>query len=88
MRTRKVLAIGMVLVLLMSFLGAVPVSAQGPVVPEPIDLGAKIRKGNFDLGEAPAMPEMGRRAEGMDYVPGDVVTWLALDNYNGYYYCK
>ncbi|MBC7250293.1 MAG: immune inhibitor A [Anaerolineae bacterium] len=88
MRTRKILAIGMVLVLLMSFLGTVPVSAQGPVVPEPIDLGAKIRKGNFDLGEAPAMPEMGRRAEGMDYEPGDVVTWLALDNYNGYYYFK
>ncbi|MCR4408159.1 MAG: immune inhibitor A [Anaerolineae bacterium] len=88
MRTRKVLAIGMVIVLLMSLIGAMPVSAQGPVVPEPIDLGAKIRKGNFNLEEAPAMPEMGRRAEGMEYVPGDVIYWLALNDYTGRYYFK
>ena len=88
MRTRKVLAIGMVIVLLMSLIGAMPVSAQGPVVPEPIDLGAKIRKGNFEMGEAPAVPEMGRRAEGMEYVPGDVIYWLALNDYTGRYYFK
>ena len=89
MRTRKILAIGMVLILLISLIGVVPVSAQGPSTdPDPIDLGDKIRKGNFSLGEAPAMPEMGRRAEGADYAPGDTAYWLALDSYNGYYYFK
>ncbi|MDY7040398.1 MAG: immune inhibitor A [Chloroflexota bacterium] len=88
MKTRKLLAIGMVLTILMSLVGVAPVAAQGPVVPKPIDLGAKIRKGNYDLGEAPAMPAMGRLPDSMDYVPGDVVTWLALDDYEDYYYFK
>ena len=84
---RKFLSVLMLLALLVSMVGALPAAAQGPepVDPQPIDLGAKIRKGNYELGEAPDMP-LGRRADGMDYVQGDVVTWLALDDYNGYYY--
>ena len=89
MRTRKILAIGMVLVLLMSFIGVAPVASQGPVVdPEPIDLGDKIRKGNFELSAAvPEIPQLGRTAEG-EYEVGDVISWFGLDSYCGYYYFK
>lgn len=84
---KKLFSVVMLVALLMSLIGALPASAQGPDLPDPkpVDLGAKIRKGNYELGQAPDMP-LGRRAEVMDYVPGDVVTWLALDDYNGYYY--
>jgi immune inhibitor A len=86
---RKILSIMMLLALLMGLVGAVPAAAQGPDVadPEPIDLGGKIRKGGFKLGEAPEMP-LGRRTEVTAWIVGDVVTWLALDDYGGGYYFK
>jgi len=84
----KILSVTMLLAILLGLIGAVPVAADGPDNPDPIDMGAKIRKGEYDLVGAPEAPALGRRAEAMDYVPGDVVTWMGLDDYEGYYYFK
>lgn len=88
MRARILVGITLLSVLA-GLVGVMPVAAQDPppVIPDPIDLGAAIRKGAFDLEGAPA-PVLGRRAAGADYVPGDIIYWLGLDNYNGYYYFK
>lgn len=73
----------------MGLIGAAPVAAQDnpPVDPDPIDLGAKIRKGEYDLVGALDMP-LGRQAEAMDWEVGDTASWFGLDDYCGYYYFK
>ena len=84
----KILSVTMLLAILMGLIGVAPVAADGPDNPDPIDLGAKIRKGEYDLVGAPEAPPLGRQAEAMDWVVGDVAEWLALDDYNGSYYFK
>lgn len=84
MRTRKILAVGMVVVLLMSLIGAAPVAAQGPVVAEPIDVTAKLKKlGPNDVKlESVELPELGRLPSG-DFEVGDQVYALVYDDYYG-----
>jgi hypothetical protein len=85
----RILTVVTLLAVLVGLVGVAPVAAQDPppVVPDPIDLGAVVRKGGFELSGAPA-PVLGRRAAGAEYVPGDVISWMGLDTYTGYYYFK
>ena len=89
MRVKTVAVIMLVLIVLLGLVGVIPVVAQGPdyPVPEPLELGARVRKGRFDLSGAPMGP-LGRRPEGEDYVPGNIIQWLALDDFLGIYYFK
>jgi immune inhibitor A len=85
MRNRKILAIGMVLVLLMNLIGVAPIAAQGPVVnAEPIDVTARLNKlgiGDVKL-EPMELPELGRLPSG-DFEVGDSVYALVYDDYYG-----
>ena len=86
----KILRVISLVSILVGIVGVIPVAAQDPtpVDPEPIDVGPEIRMGELDFEGEPELPPLGRRAEGMDYVEGDVVTWMGLNSYTGYYYFK
>ncbi|MBU0704580.1 MAG: immune inhibitor A [Chloroflexi bacterium] len=83
----KILSVTMLLAILMGLIGAAPVAADGPDNPDPIDMGAKIRDGKHTMPSA-APSVLGRRADTADHIVGDIVYWLALDDYCGYYYWK
>lgn len=88
---RKLMTATVLMVILVGLVGVGPVAAQDPPPgpdPEPIDLGPAIRAGDYDLVGEPALPPAARRATGLEYVEGDVVTWMGLDNFNGWYYFK
>ena len=71
----RILTVVTLLAVLVGLVGVVPVAAQDPppVVPDPIDIGAAIRKGGFALSGAPSAPVLGRRAATADYEVGDVI---------------
>ena len=86
----KTIAIAMLVAVLASMIGVVPALADDASQPdlEPAPIGNQIRAGHFEVLDAPAGAELGRRSEGVEYVPGDTNLWLALDSYCGYYYWK
>jgi hypothetical protein len=86
----KTIALAMMLAVLASLIGVLPVAADDASEPgpEPMVLGDLVRRGHYAIEGAPDTGKLARRGAGADWEVGDVVTWLALDDYEGYYYFK
>lgn len=86
----KTIAAAMLVAVLASLIGVVPVFADDAGLPElePAIIGEQFRNARYEIEGAPEGAQLARRAEGAEWVVGDVATWLALDDYEGYYYFK